>query len=260
VLNRAWLKAFLPVGVVGREEQGVAWKPVGAATLFNGGDVLWLVTAAHVVRQNTAAPIVVVAPSKSGDPQAIDISSTQAQTGTRWVFAPEHDVAATLMPHGPDLDIAAVERKLCLRAADAIPSMPAYTIGCPYGLTVPSRPVPLVQDGIIAGVDEANGGRLVYTTAPVFPGNSGGPLVVVRVPFSPGGHLVVGGATVLFAGVVIGYAVHRRLATAVPAELPALHLGIAVAADVVLDLLESPAAREQVEIARRQSASAEADR
>lgn len=150
-----------------------------------------------------------------------------------------NDLAAAPMPSSRDYDIKAVAQENCLRLPELVPSMPCFTVGCPYGLygVNPRKATPLVLDGVISGVDPDN--RKVFTSAPTFPGNSGGPLVVVRVPFDPTGRMTVGVPTVFFAGVML----ETRLIPDQNDRVPPLHLGIAAPADAVLDLLESAQAR-----------------
>ena len=95
------------------------------------------------------------------------------------------------------------------------------------------------DDGVISGVDLAS--RKVYTSAPTFPGNSGGPLIAVRSPFNPAGGMIVGRPTVLFAGIMLETKLlHAPDPTS---RIPSLHLGVAVPADTVLALLNSDQAR-----------------
>ena len=87
------------------------------------------------------------------------------------------------MPSSPDFCIKAVTAEKCLRMTELVPSMPCFTVGCPYGLhgLNPQEATPLVLDGVISGVDPVS--RKVYTSAPTFPGNSGGPLIALRTHF-----------------------------------------------------------------------------
>ena len=255
MLSRDWLKAFLPVGVM-RQVTGdarVGWQPVGAGTIVEGDGVLWFVTAAHVIRQHPG-PFVLLVPARAGTPGPIplNLTATQAQTGTAWVFAEQHDLAATLMPLAPTFDVRAVARELFLGIDGAVPSMPCFTVGCPHGVLVPGRSAPLVQDGVVSGVGD---GDLIYTTAPTFPGNSGGPLLVVRVPYTTGGAITVGGSTVFFAGVMSQYALFRAEGAEHAPLLPALHLGVAVSADAVAALLDSPECKAQEDLAKRNASA-----
>ncbi len=165
-----------------------------------------------------------------------------AQRGFAWIRDSKTDLAAAPMPTAPEFGIKALTGDYCIRIGDMVPSMPCFTIGCPYGLhgLDPTRASPLVLDGVIAGVDPC--GRRVFTSTPTFPGNSGGPLIAVRSPFSPGGQMTVGRPTVLFAGVMLQ-------SLLVPSPIagstdPPLHLGVAAPADAVIELLESGPAQD----------------
>ena len=119
--------------------------------------------------------------------------------------------------------------------------MPSFTVGCPYGIhgVDPQQATPLVLDGVISGVDTAS--RKIYTSAPTFPGNSGGPLIAFRSPLLPMGGMEVGRYILGFAGIML----ETRLlpATDPVSRIPPLHLGVAAPADAVLALLESDQAR-----------------
>jgi S1-C subfamily serine protease len=126
---------------------------------------------------------------------------------------------------------------------EIIPSMLSFTVGCPYGLpgVDPQQATPLVLHGAISGVNRES--RKIYTSAPTFPGNSGGPLLVVRPPFDPSGRtIMVGSPTVLLAGIMLESAL---LSSPIPGDkIPPLHLGVAAPIEAVFTLLDSPQAQE----------------
>lgn len=247
MLNREGLRPFLPLGIL-RDTH--TWVPVGAGTLFSPTPpVCWFVTAAHVIHDNPNRHFVVLVNRKDGPPAPVDLTGFQHLTGTAWQSDTEHDVAATLMPYLPDFDVCAVGRDDCLAAKDIAPSMQCFTVGCPYTVRAfnPREATPLALDGIIAGVLDKT--KQLWITAPTFPGNSGGPLIVVR-PLAPSGRLVQG-PWLRFAGVVTHYLLVSDPDPRPGGPLPPLHLGVAASADHVLMLLESAGAKEQVEIARR---------
>jgi S1-C subfamily serine protease len=83
---------------------------------------------------------------------------------------------------------------------------------------------------------------MVYTSAPTFPGNSGGPFIAVRAPFNPAGRAMgIGRQIVVFAGIMLETQLVPAPTPANP--IPPLHLGVAVPVDAVLALLESERAR-----------------
>jgi hypothetical protein len=238
MLSREWLQAFVPLGMLEGKDR---WSAVGAGVLFIEHGVLWLVTALHAVRdvKERIAPLL---RKTDGTVLIVSLADVQKSAAFSWLEDGPMDLAATPMPSAPDLQIKGVTRRECLLIKNVIPSMPAYTVGCPYGLTGldPARPSPLVLDGVVSGTNEPE--LTIYTSAPTFPGNSGGPLVVHRSPISPTGNHSVGPLPLLFAGIVLA----ARLVPA-PDEssrLPPLHLGIVRSADAVLRLLDSPEARD----------------
>jgi hypothetical protein len=242
MLSPEWLSAFAPVG--SQRGQG-AWAAHGAGVFFLRPPLLWLITANHVV-DNIGPELVSVLVTQSGGGKVIviPIGSIAAQHGVAWIRDPNNDLAAIPMPTAPEFGFKALTEQYCIRLSDLIPSMPCFTIGCPYGLhgLDPTRASPLVLDGVIAGLDPNH--RRVYTSTPTFPGNSGGPLIAVRSPFTPNGSMIAGRPTVLLAGVMLQ-------SLLVPSPLPnsttpPLHLGLAASTDAVLDLLGSEQAHTLV--------------
>jgi len=240
MLSTEWLNAFAPVGSL--RDQG-AWVAHGAGVFFHKPPVLWLVTANHVVEQAGIESVsVLVTKSGGGNVIVVPIGKIVVQQGLGWIRDPHNDLAAAPMPMAAEFGIKALTEQYCIRLCDLLPSMPCFTIGCPYGLhgLDPTRANPLVLDGVIAGVDPER--RRVFTSAPTFRGNSGGPLIAVRSPFSTDGRLWgIGRPTVLFAGIMIE-------SLFVPSEIPGpanppLHLGRAVPVDAVIELLDSEPAR-----------------
>jgi hypothetical protein len=242
MLSPEWLSAFAPVGSRSGEN---SWAAHGAGVFFHRPPLVWLITANHVVEQIGPESVsVLVTQSGGGKVIVVPVGQTVARHGLSWIRDPDSDLAAAPMPMAPEFGIKALTKEYCIRLEDMVPSMPCFTIGCPYGLhgVDPTRASPLVLDGVIAGVDPHS--RRVFTSAPTFPGNSGGPLIAVRSPFSPGGKVTVGLATVLLAGVML-----RSLLVPSPipgANTPPLHLGVAAPADAVIELLESGPAQDLV--------------
>lgn len=245
MLSRDWLKAFLPIGVLKQPDN---WISVGAGVLFSQPPVLWFVTTAHVVDNQGSNHLAILVGRKDRGVHVVDLTDLHRRTGTSWQWDRQHDLAITLMPVMSDFDIKAVDQNVCLSVRDAVPSMQCYTVGCPYGQLGfdPTSVTPLVQDGIIAGVDEPK--NHLYITAPTFPGNSGGPLIAVRSPITPGGGMIIGKPVVFFAGVVRQYAVVRPDVPELPNNLPGLHLGIATSSDAVISLIESDMSKAQIDL------------
>lgn len=107
--------------------------------------------------------------------------------GIGWNIDRDSDLAAGPMPMPPGIDIRSISFDRCLEQKDLLPSMPCLTAGQPYGLpgVDPTRPTPLILDGIIAGLDPAQ--RRIFVSVPTFPGNSGGPIIAYRTPWNTAG-------------------------------------------------------------------------
>ncbi len=236
MLSIEWLSAFAPVGGLRENNQ---WAAFGAGIFFHKPPLLWLVTARHVVEKVGRQALTVLVTRSSGEGViVVQVGEILTKHGFSWVEDEANDLAAAPMPASPDLGIKAVTAENCLPLDQLLPSMPCFTLGCPYGLhgVNPQRATPLVLDGVISGVDPSS--RKVYTSAPTFPGNSGGPLIAVRAPFDPAGRtMALGRATVLFAGIMLRTGL---LPNPDPTDrTPPLHLGVAAPADTVLALLDS---------------------
>jgi S1-C subfamily serine protease len=239
MLSTEWLSAFAPVGRLQDDNQ---WAAFGAGVFFHKPPLLWIITARHVVQKVGPSALTVLVTRSSGEGViVVKVGEILANHGLSWVEDENNDLAAAPMPTSPDFGIKAVALENCLPITELVPSMPCFTVGCPYGLhgLNPQKATLLVLDGVISGVDPVS--RKVYTSAPTFPGNSGGPLIAVRSPFSPDGMIVAGRSTVLLGGIMLG----TVLLPAVDpiSRIPPLHLGIAAPADAVLTLLDSDQAR-----------------
>jgi hypothetical protein len=239
MLSTEWLNAFAPVGSL---QGNNLWAAFGAGVFFLKPPLLWLVTANHVVAKVGPQEVsVLVTQSSAEGLMVVEVGKILANSGFSWVRDLANDLAATPMPSSPGSGIKAITVDYCLRLGELVPSMPCFTIGCPYGLhgVDSNKATPLVLDGIISGVD--SGSRRIYTSAPTFPGNSGGPLIAIRSPFSPEGTMVIGRTTVLLAGIML------QSALIPPPEprdrTPPLHLGVAASMDAVFDLLDSEQAQ-----------------
>jgi hypothetical protein len=223
-----------------------------------------MVTARHVVKKiGPLALTVLVTRSSSEGVIVVKVGEILTNHGFSWVEDEVNDLAAAPMPASADFGIKAVTPENCLPMTELVPSMPCFTVGCPYGLhgLNPQQATPLVLDGIISGVDPAS--RKIYTSAPTFPGNSGGPLIAVSFDQ---GIINIGYPHVFLAGIMLETALlpvtdpashippsHSAYAplvgsksgtTADPAgRIPPLHLGVAAPADAVLTLLDSDQAR-----------------
>ena len=242
MLTDEWLSVFVPVGVL---KQPDSWQPVGAGVLFHAPPCVWLLTANHVIRDAGGEHVAVLVNHRQGGIVVVDLTEIHQQNNIQWVTNPSLDIAAGLMPLSPDWNIKAITEDFCISLQQVLPSMPCYTVGCPYGVASldPRRATPLVLDGIVSGVNPDS--RLIYISAPTFPGNSGGPVLVIRVPYNPSGGLVVGSPTVLLAGLVREMTLVQTNGLSHP--MPALHLGIGVSIEVALELLKSEAAMAQIQ-------------
>jgi len=239
MLSKEWLRAFAPVG---RLEADGGWIPRGAGVFFLKHDVAWLVTANHVVESvGCEALSVLVTRSSEDGTGVVEVGKILRENQFPWVRDSVLDLAAAPIPASSEFNIFALGEPECMRIKDLVPSMQSFTAGCPYGLRGfdSDSATPLVLNGTIAGIDVAGG--KIFTSVPTFPGNSGGPLIAVRSPFSPSGGMVVGRPTVLFAGIMLQSA---TVTSPHPDHLPPLHLGVAAPWDAVAALLDSTAANE----------------
>jgi hypothetical protein len=237
MLSSEWLTTVAPVGALQADNQ---WAAFGACIFLHKPPIVWLVTASHVVEKVGPDTLTVLLTHTSGSGVVVvELGKILTDHNLAWLRDRVNDLAAAPMPHFPEVSIKALTPENCLPMAKLVPSMPSFTVGCPYGLhgLNPEQAIPLVLDGVISGVDPAS--RKVYTSAPTFPGNSGGPLIVV--PFDPIGGINTGRPTLFIAGIML----ESKLLQApdVTSRIPPLHLGMAASVDSVLALLDSDQAR-----------------
>lgn len=243
MLSPEWLSAFVPVGTLNGAD---TWQPLGAGVLFHAPPFVWLVTANHVIKDAGAERVAVLVSLRSGGVAVIDLTSVYKYGDLSWIRDSSRDLAIGPMPLAPEWNIKAVGEDLCMKLEEVSPSMQCFTVGCPYGVPGldPQRATPLVLDGVVAGTNPAT--RSIYISAPTFPGNSGGPILVVRVPYSPSGGSTVGRPTVLLAGIVRETALVQGSGESQP--IPPLHLGVGISITAAIEMLQSP---EAAELARK---------
>lgn len=249
MLDKEWLATFVPIGQIPTPTQ---WQPNGAGVFLKHHDLVWLATAKHVVPQEGPQEKLkfgVIMPI-NGQPQLFDLSTILANSpAADWIFEPNHDLAIAPVPLPPGIGIKALSQAQCITIEELLPSMSCLTGGCPYGLpgVDQNKTIPFVLDGVIAGVDPTS--KTVFISTPTFPGNSGGPIFVVRSPYSPAGQITGGRQTVFLAGIVLGV---QTIATSNPKSVP-LRLGVGVSIDAVFALLDRPETLDMAERIKSES-------
>lgn len=248
MLSFEWLSAFVPIGALRRDQ----WHAAGAGVLFAHQETIWVVTANHVVEQIGEDRATVLFSLSGGGVTAVNLAQIHRDNGLSWVREPNTDLACAIVPVSDQVRMKAVAEDNCLSIEQLVPSMQCYTVGCPYGVrgVDSASATPLVLDGVVSGTNASLG--VVHTSAPTFPGNSGGPLIVVRSPFNAEGNMVVGRATVLLAGIVLQSALVRSPNP--DDHLPPLHLGMARAVGSAWALLKSRNATQQIDMIRLRDA------
>lgn len=247
MLDQDWLKTFAPFGIIPEPNK---WQPTGACVFIGHEDVVWCVTAAHVLSSAAGKSVGCMA-TLNGQQTIIELSDIYKKTpGIGWVIDRGSDLAAGPMPMPPGIDIRSVGFDRCLNQKDLIPSMPCLTAGQPYGLpgVDPSKPTPLILDGVIAGV--ALDQRRVFISVPTFPGNSGGPIIAYRTPWNTAGGMNVGIPTVFLAGIVTQTVVIQNTQPD-KSPIPPLHLGFGSTIDAVKQLLMSDDAKRILGVIRQ---------
>ncbi|MBN1959407.1 MAG: hypothetical protein JW841_00550 [Deltaproteobacteria bacterium] len=241
MLDQDWLKAFAAFGSI---QHPNLWLPMGACVFISYEEIVWCVTAAHILndaKDKSVGCLVEV----SGQQTILNLTEIQSKTpNIRWIIDQASDLAACPMPLPNGINIRSVGFDRCLEQKDLLPSMPCLTAGQPYGLPGVDRtkPTPLILDGVIAGIDAENG--RVFVSVPTFPGNSGGPIIAYRMPWSTGGGMNVGRQIVFLAGVITRTILlkneqddknHRSDKN----FMPPLHLGMGATVDNIKKLLTS---------------------
>lgn len=244
MLDKDWLATCAPIGTFNPVEK--IWRAAGAGVFIYQPPYIWYVTAHHVIDHKQDPSFCVLINHSQGERFLMDIRALHAQHAIHWVIDKENDIAATLFPVAPHFEIKAIEFAYFLPSTQLLPSMKCYSVGCPYATFVEhdaNRVMPYVLDGIISGVDLQQ--RCIYTTAPTFPGNSGGPLFIWKDPSLPNGSITVGEQIVYFGGIISQYVLisHKETSKGV-LPLPPLHLGKAIPAEAIQMLLQSSEAKK----------------
>lgn len=248
MLDRDWLKTFAAFGFIPEANR---WLPTGACVFVGHEDVVWCVTAAHVLTQAAEKSVGAIV-SINGQQTIVDLTAIyKATPGVGWIIDTNSDVAAGPMPMPPGIDIRSIGFDRMLEQDDLLPSMSCLTGGQPYGLpgVDPDKPTPLILDGVIAGVDLAR--SRVFVSVPTFPGSSGGPIIAYRTPWDPSGSMVVGSPTVFLAGIVTETIVVPNNQPDQP-HVPPLHLGCGATTNSVKKLLTSEATMQMLGAIRSQ--------
>jgi hypothetical protein len=132
MLTTEWLSAFAPVGGLGNDS---LWAAFGAGVFFHKPPIVWIVTARHVIERVGRQLLTVLVTRSSGDGViVVKVGEILASHGLAWVEDDLNDIAAAPMATSPDFGFKAVTPENCLRLTELIPSMPCFTVGCPYGL------------------------------------------------------------------------------------------------------------------------------
>src|SRR5262249_22810120 len=142
------LNAFAPVGALQSDN---LWAAFGACVFFRKTSSLWMVTANHVVEKVGQQAVTVLVTRASGEGViVVEVGKILNHHKLTWLQDRVNDLAAAPMPASPELGIRTMTPENCLTLAKLVPSMPCFTVGCPYGLygVNPQRATPLVLDGV----------------------------------------------------------------------------------------------------------------
>ena len=147
MLSTEWLETVAPVGMFTPPS---GWSSRGAGVFLHKPPFVWLVTANHVVKSIGEAAVRALISKAAGGVTVVEIGTILAAHGLAWVRDEANDLAAAPMPVSVELRIQARPEEFCLPFASVIPSMTAYTIGCPYGLhgVNPHQATPLLLDAV----------------------------------------------------------------------------------------------------------------
>ena len=138
-------------------QQPTARNQVSEGTGFLVGSGL-IVTAAHVVEGE--APVVVHL--YDGRRLRGEVVRRMEDADLALIRAPGGDLALSLVQVAPT------------------PGEELVALGFPLGSALGSSPSISVSNGVLSAIRELDGMRLLQTTAPLNPGNSGGPLIIRR--------------------------------------------------------------------------------
>lgn len=168
-----WPKAILPLAI----RAGESFVSVGTAFLIDHEGLNCLVTAKHVIREESGKPrsgLYVLSNRVGGGGNFLSLDEMAAAFGISWKTVGS-DIAATLMPADNTYDIKKFSIDLFESFSNIREGDDVFILGFPLklGVSASARITPIVRTGIVA---LRNDDRSFLVDANVFPGNSGSPV------------------------------------------------------------------------------------
>jgi S1-C subfamily serine protease len=195
----------------------------------------YLVTARHVVAGHTGGDLHVrVNSSESATPagQEFTLSNQSAPGMARWFFHPDPSVDVAIIQLNPGFlkerrvhfeffanDIFAADTEK-LRSLDVTAGDGVFVLGFPMGIAGAQRNYVIVRQGAVARISEMldHAARTFLLDAFVFPGNSGGPVILKPEITAIAG--TKSQATAYLIGLVTGYTPYNDIAISTQTHQP----------------------------------------
>lgn len=237
MFKKEWLLTCAPIGILELSKQ--AWKAVASGVFIYDNPFIWYVTSYQQICSNRDVSLNVLLRHKKMGQILFDISSIHKQEKIGWVFDEKNNIAATLFPSDPDLELKAVGFESFLDSQDMLPAMNCYSIGFPYALAEQDsmKIGPSVLEGIISRIDEPS---KVYITTPIFLDNYGCPLFVWKNPVGLDGSVNLGQPSLYLGGIMTKtVSMEKGVCNNDKHALQSIHMGVMSSSELIKNLLFS---------------------
>lgn len=232
-LPRQFLDATVAIGRQDPNTPRVSWNATGFLVAWplsepEQGHWVFLVTNRHVLSDLKVAVVRL----NLDDQVSLDFEvPLETEDGPSVIFHPNSEVdvgvvklsSESLLPENLQLRVFLDKHRLPLRSAEAAELSegdPVFVLGYPMGLVNQKRQYAICRSGSIARIRDFFGSQnsTVLLDAPVFPGNSGGPVVLKPEVAGLAGRKVY--TTSRLIGLVSSYVPYEETAVSLQTNLP----------------------------------------
>lgn len=243
MLEKEFLQTCAPIGIL--ESSKNSWKAIASGVFIYDNPFIWYVTSRQQICDNSNISLHVLLGHKKVSHILFPISSMHEKENINWIFDEQNDIAATLFPADPDLELKAISFEYFLASQDMLHAMHCYSVGYPYIIAEQDtqKIAPYILEGIISRIDESS---KVYVTTPTFPDNYGCPIFVWKSPFSSSNSIDIGGRSIYLGGIITKtITVEANTGKDGSSSFQPIYLSVMSASESIKNLLSSPKALSQ---------------